>query len=69
MLGRTVRASAQTIMHVCVQFHLGGHTKRAFLHLQAREQWAKKRGKCGGISDFFRIFVAVSVQQPQKIRT
>ncbi len=69
MLGRTVRASAQTIMHVRVQFHLGGHTKRTFLHLQAREQWVKKRGKCGGISDFFRIFVTVSVQQSQEIRT
>ena len=53
MLGRTVRASAQTIMYVCVQFHLGGRTKRASLHLQAREQWEKKEGSVEEYPTFF----------------
>ena len=53
MLGRTARASAQTIMYVRVQSHLGGHTKRAFLHLQAREQWKKKEGSVEEYPTFF----------------
>ena len=56
--------------HVCVRSIPFGWTHEACVSTSpSKGTIGKKRGKCGEISDFFRIFVAVSVQQPQKIRT